>query len=91
MTFKPTVRASEPGREFSWLGKLLLPRILDAEHQFRLEPVGEGRTKFVQSEEFRGFLVRLILNRIGDQTRLGFEAMNQALKERVEAGDSAAR
>ena len=27
MTFKPTVRASEPGREFRWLGKLLLGRL----------------------------------------------------------------
>lgn len=42
MTFKPTVRASEPGREFRWLRKLLLPPILDAEHQNKVRHIALG-------------------------------------------------
>jgi hypothetical protein len=84
MTFKPTVLAAEPGRELRWLGRLLLPGLFDGEHRFLLEPLGDGRTRFVQSERFSGFLVRP-LRRTLAKTALGFEQMNAALKERVEA------
>lgn len=41
--------------------------------------------KFVQREAFSGLLVPLMARTI-DQTLIGFEEMNRALKERVEAG-----
>jgi hypothetical protein len=84
MTFKPTVLAAEPDRELRWLGHLLLPKIFDGEHSFRIEPVGEGRVRFVQAERFTGALVPLFGKTL-EQTRRGFEQMNQALKDRAEA------
>lgn len=57
---------------------------LDDEHSFRLEPLPQGRTRFVQGEHFRGMLVGLFAGTL-EKTRLGFEQMNQALKRRVEA------
>jgi hypothetical protein len=91
MTFKPTVLAAEPGRELRWLGRLLVRGLFDGEHRFALEPLADGRTRFVQSERFDGVLVRLLENTLA-KTALGFEQMNAALKERVEAkvGEEAA-
>jgi hypothetical protein len=83
MTFKPTVLAAEPGRELRWLGRLLLPGLFDGEHTFRIEPLPEGRSRFVQSERFSGLLVRPFKSTLR-KTELGFEQMNEALKQRVE-------
>ena len=84
MTFKPTVREAEPGRELRWLGRLLVPGIFDGEHSFRIEPVGDSRVRFVQAERFTGALVPLLGKGLG-RTQRGFADMNEALKRRVEA------
>ena len=84
MTFKPEVLAFNSERELRWLGRLLIPGLFDGEHQFLLESLNADRTRFVQREEFRGLLVPLILKMVGKSTRAGFEAMNTALKRRVE-------
>jgi hypothetical protein len=83
-TFKPTLVAVEPNRELRWLGRLLLPGVFDGEHRFTLDRAGEGRTRFVQSETFKGVLVPLLGRALGSTGR-GFEQMNQALKARVES------
>ncbi|MDH3262118.1 MAG: SRPBCC domain-containing protein [Acidimicrobiia bacterium] len=85
MTFKPKVMAVEPERELRWLGHLFVPGLFDGEHQFLLEPIEGTGTRFVQREQFRGILVPLLLKMVGESTRDGFEAMNTALKLRVEA------
>ena len=84
MTFKPVVLAAEPGRELRWLGRFLVPGLFDGEHGFRLEPLPNGRTRFVQEERFGGLLVRP-LSKTLVKTELGFAQMNEALKRRVEA------
>jgi hypothetical protein len=84
MTFKPTVLVAEPVRELRWLGRLLLPGVFDGEHIFRIEPLERGRTRFVQAERFSGVLVPLFGKTL-ERTRRGFEAMNEALKQRAEA------
>jgi hypothetical protein len=84
MRFRPRVLVYEPNRELRWLGQLFLPGLFDGEHGFEIEPLGEGRSRFRQSERFRGLLVAPIWALIGTDTRRGFEAMNQALKARAE-------
>jgi hypothetical protein len=83
VTFKPTVRAVEVSRELRWLGRLLLPGIFDGEHSLRIEPLDDGRSRFVQSERFTGLLVGLVKGTLA-KTETGFEQMNTALKARVE-------
>jgi hypothetical protein len=83
MTFKPTVLAATPNRELRWRGRLLLPRLFDGEHSFEIEPLAGGRSRFTQSERFSGLLVRALRRSLANTER-GFEAMNLALKERVE-------
>jgi hypothetical protein len=83
MTFKPTVTGLEAGSYFEWLGRLGIRGVSDGRHQFRIEPTSSG-TRLTQSEEFTGILVPLLSRFLEGGTRLGFEAMNQALKERAE-------
>lgn len=84
MTFKPTVLAAEAGRELRWLSRFLVPGLFDGEHSFQLEELPGGRTRLIQAERFRGLLVGLSGGTL-DKTRLGFEQMNRALKQRAEA------
>ena len=83
-TFRPTVVVFRPNDSFHWLGKLLVRGLFDGEHQFRVESLGEGRTRFVQREEFRGLLTGLMMRLVRASTTKGFEELNEALKARVE-------
>jgi hypothetical protein len=82
MSFRPTVLVADPNRELRWLGHFWLPGLFVGEHSFVIEPLGEGRVRFVQQERFGGLLLWKVLD--GD-TRRGFEEMNRALKVRAES------
>lgn len=83
--FEPDVTRCEKHRELRWCGHLVLPGLFDGEHRFRLVPLDGGdRTRFVHAETFSGVLAGSVLWYIGDETKAGFEAMNEALKIRVE-------
>ena len=85
MSFQPTVLVAEPNRELRWLGHLWVPGLFDGEHSFRIEPLSDGRVRFVQKEQFRGLLVPLLTRMLDGDTRRGFEEMNRALKLRAES------
>ena len=82
MTFRPTVTAAVPGERLEWLGHLGVRGLFDGRHEFLLTELDDGRTRLVQRETFGGLLVGLLLNE--QRIRLGFRAMNAALKARAE-------
>jgi hypothetical protein len=85
MTFRPRVVRAVPDEELRWLGLVVLPGIFDGEHFFKIEPLDGGRrTKFIQGERFTGLLVPVLRKNLDSVTRARFEAMNRALKARVE-------
>ena len=84
LTFRLIVLHSSAPQEFRWKGKLLLPGLFDGEHYFRLVPADDGSTQFMHGERFTGLLVPLLRSQLDRGTRAGFEAMNAALKQRVE-------
>ena len=84
MDFTPKVLAADKDAEFRWVGKLGFRGVFDGEHYFILEETGRGTTILHHGENFTGLLAYPLIGLIGDDTRAGFEAMNQALKERVE-------
>ena len=88
MRFSPVILAAQAGRELRWRGHLLLPWVLAGEHSFVIEPLGERRVRFQQSEWYSGVLVRLLRSSLDRDAHRGFEEMNQALKLRSESGDS---
>jgi hypothetical protein len=83
MTFKPTVLAAQPEHELCWLGRFILPGLVDGEHTLRIEPLPDGRSRFTQTERFSGLLVRPLKSLLG-KTERGFEQMNAALKTKAE-------
>lgn len=84
MRFSPIVLAAEAGRELRWRGRFVFPGIFDGEHRFVIEPLGEGKVRFEQSEQFSGLLVGLLRSSLERDTKRGFEDMNRALKARAE-------
>lgn len=84
MTFKPKVLAFDINQEFRWIGHLFLTGLFDGEHRFQLIDNGDGTTTFIQSEIFKGILVPLFNKKLDTDTKNGFEAMNQKLKELAE-------
>jgi hypothetical protein len=86
MTFKPKCLAFKENEEFRWLGHLGIKGIFDGEHIFKMKEIEGGKTKFVQCENFGGILLSMMWKSINPKTVKGFEMMNQALKERAEAG-----
>jgi hypothetical protein len=84
MKFTPAVLRNEQEVEFRWLGHLFVKGLFDGEHYFRLEDMGSNKTRLIHGEHFSGLMAGALLKMIGDNTRKGFDAMNLALKERVE-------
>jgi hypothetical protein len=83
MTFKPKVLVFEENKEFRWLGNLFFKGIFDGEHYFQLIDNQDGTTTFVHGEKFKGILVGS-MGSILENTKKGFEMMNEALKKEVE-------
>ncbi|MEZ4503062.1 MAG: SRPBCC domain-containing protein [Dehalococcoidia bacterium] len=86
MTFRPEVLVRDEAREFRWLGRTRAAfiKLVDGEHYFQIEPIEPGRVRFTHGERFTGLLASPMMWFVGGQTRRGFEAMNAALKARVE-------
>lgn len=78
--FRPDVLAVERNRELRWRGRFLMPRLVDGEHYFLVEPTATG-TRLTQGEVFRGALVPVAGSAI--DVADGFDAMNVALRARV--------
>ncbi|MDI9258175.1 SRPBCC domain-containing protein [Flavobacterium sedimenticola] len=79
MTFKPVVLSHIPYNEFRWKGKLGIRGIFDGEHYFNLERIDQNTTAIHQGEHFSGVLVGFLAG-VLNQTKIGFERMNKALK-----------
>jgi hypothetical protein len=52
-------------------------------HRFDVQPLGEGRSRFVQSERLSGALVPLFRSMLTGPTPEAFAAMNDALAKRA--------
>ena len=81
--FKPKLVVYEKNKAFEWKGNLPLG-MFNGHHQFKIEKLSDTKVKFIHKEDFSGWLSGLIMRMIGEQTRKGFEAMNEALKKRAE-------
>jgi hypothetical protein len=82
ITMRPRVKSADRARRFAWLGHLGVRGVFDGAHEFLLDGRA-GTTTFTQRETFSGALVPFT-GRLLARTKAGFEAMNAALKERVE-------
>lgn len=86
MTIKPTLLRFERPTELRWRGSVLFPGIFDGEHSFVVEAIDERRSRLIHSERFSGVLTPVFRWLAAKQTERGFQAMNLALKKRIESG-----
>ncbi|HEV8515403.1 MAG TPA: SRPBCC domain-containing protein [Cyclobacteriaceae bacterium] len=84
ISFKPKVLVFETNKEMRWIGRLLFGGLFDGKHRFELIDNGNGTTTFKQSEVFKGILMPFFNKKKMENTRKGYEAMNQKLKELAE-------
>ena len=82
MIFKPIILTKIDSKELSWQGRLLFNGLFDGKHKFELIDNGNGTTRFIQSEKFSGIFVWLFNP---ENTKNGFNKMNQKLKELAES------
>jgi hypothetical protein len=83
-TLRPTVLEASPGRQLRWRGQILARAVFAAEHTFTIEPIGDGRVRLTQREDFRGVLVPFLAKSLDKGTLPAFKQMNEALKRRAE-------
>jgi hypothetical protein len=84
IAFAPVVLVWSPPLELRWRSTLISRRIFCGEHGFRLEPIDDGRVRFVQDETLTGALVPLYSRFRLPATRVGFDEMNERLRDRAE-------
>lgn len=72
--------------EIRWEYELLVPGLFSGKHKLIIDSLDDGRTKLRHEEELRGLLVGPATVTYLERLRGGFEAMNRALKKRVEGG-----
>jgi hypothetical protein len=89
LRFEAKVLVCDENRELRWRGHLLAPWLASGEHSFTLEPAGDGRIRFVQHEVMTGLLMPFVSRLVEYEARRGFDAMNRALKARVEHANAA--
>lgn len=85
MTFKPTVMTLQENKTFSWLGHLMIKGLFDGFHKFELIDNQDGSTTLIHSEKFSGLLVPLFKKQLQTNTKAGFLAMNESLKNLCES------
>src|SRR6202046_1178490 len=78
MPVKAKIVAADPGAELRWASAL--PAIISGEHSFVLTPLNGG-TRLAQTEIYGGLLAATVSV---PRTETIFQAMNDALKQRVE-------
>jgi hypothetical protein len=73
-----------PPTGLRWRSTLISRHIFSGEHGFRLERIDDERVRFVQDEMLTGVLVPVYSRVRLPATRIGFEEMNQRLRDRAE-------
>lgn len=84
MSFNPTLLVYKENMELRWIGKLLFKGVFDGEHSFVIVDNMNGTVTFKHEEIFSGILVSLFSKKLDRDTKPGFQAMNEKLKELVE-------
>ncbi|MEQ8967616.1 MAG: SRPBCC domain-containing protein [Azospirillaceae bacterium] len=83
--FPAEVLEAEAPRALVWRGRMA-GGLVTGTHWMRLSPAGDGGvgTRLEHGETFSGPLALLLGRRLTDGARLGFQAMNRAVKARAE-------
>ena len=84
MSFNPTLLVYNENKEMRWIGKLLFKGVFDGEHSFVIIDNENGTVTFKHEEIFSGMLVGPFSKKLDRDTKPGFQAMNEKLKDLAE-------
>jgi hypothetical protein len=81
-----TILTVEENKEIRWRGprSAVLGKVFSGEHYFQLEPLPNGRTRFIHGETFRGVVPDLLWSRLEPWLLPLYNSMNEAMKRRAE-------
>jgi hypothetical protein len=65
--------------EVRWVGGIPAFPLFRGEHYFRFVAAGEGKTRFVQNEDFSGPLAEAFMALLGEATRTAYHRFNDGL------------
>jgi hypothetical protein len=82
--FKPKLLVVEPNRQLRWLGYPRIPKIIDTEHYWIIEPITKEKIRLRHGAVIYGWLTPLSWKIFERKSRIPFEEMNRAHKRRVE-------
>lgn len=85
LKLKANITVLSSAEELVWRGGS--GAVIAGEHYFRIEPLGERHCRFHHGEHFQGLLLPLVKPILKNAAAL-YEAMNGALKQRVESLDT---
>ena len=85
LRFSAHVLYSEPSHTLHWRGHVLADWLASGDHTFTIEPLDDGHVRFTQRETFGGLVPLLASKLLAREAKRGFDAMNAAIKARVEA------
>jgi len=74
----------EPNKELCWKYHVISPFLFSGEHSFIIDQIESEKVRLIDREIFNGLLVATQAKNIDTNPKLGFEAMDKALKGRVE-------
>jgi len=84
MVFRPTVLVVRPQHDICWRGSVWIRGVFDGTHCIHLT-AATGGTHLEQTESFSGLFVGRLTKDVIEETQRNFQAMNVAVKQRVEA------
>jgi hypothetical protein len=80
-----TIEEVDPKERLTWRGHVLAPWFFEGYRRFEIRPLEEGGVMFTHVEDIHGILGPVFSLLMGTPQRRSHEALNQALRERVEA------
>jgi hypothetical protein len=83
-TFRICIKTVDQPRELRWTSGLPVPLMFESEHYLCIRELGPDRVVVEQGETFRGVFVRFLPAKMQQSAVRSFEAMNAALKRRIE-------
>ena len=84
-TFTPKLLIVEPNRQLRWLGYPRIPKLIDTEHYWTIEQLTDTKTRLMHGAVIYGWLTPLSRNAFEKSSRIPFEQMNRAHKQRAES------
>lgn len=84
-TFRPKLMTVKPGRELRWLGWPRFPGFFDTEHYWIINETPDGNARLFHGVVIYGLLAPLGAKALERTSRIPFEKMNRAHKNRAES------